>query len=159
VLGRHQHGTAPLAADRDALRDPQHDEQHRRERPDLLVGGQQADEHARDAHQAHREDEHPLAADPVAVVAEEGSAERPGEVAGGEGAETRDRADDRVERGEEDLVEHHRRGRGVQQEVVVLDDAAQVARRNRAPKLGARTGFGHAGGLSARGPSAANLGT
>ena len=50
VLDRHQHGAAPLAADADALREAQHDEQHRRPDADRVVGRQQPDQKRRDAH-------------------------------------------------------------------------------------------------------------
>src|SRR5690606_39145675 len=55
-------------------------------------------------------------------------------------------------------VEHDRGGRRVEQEVVVLDDATQVARRDGATQLGGGTvsGWGHRGGLSAvRAPGSA----
>jgi hypothetical protein len=72
--------------------------------------------------------------------AEQDAAERAGEVAGGERAEARHRADERVELGEEDPVEHDR-GRGrVEQEVVVLDHGADEARQHGTPELGAGAG-------------------
>ena len=149
VLGGHQHRAAPLAADRDALHDAQEHQQDRGPHPDLGVGGQQADERAAHAHQDHAEHEHLLAADPVAEVTEHDAAQRTGEVAGGERAEAGDGADERVEVGEEDLVEHDRRGRRVQQEVVVLDHAAEVARQHGSAELGAReVGVRHCGALS-----------
>ena len=152
VLGGHQHRAAPLAADGDALHDAQEHQQDRCPHADLGVGGQQADQGAADAHQGHAQHEHLLAADPVAEVAEHDAAERAGEVAGGERAEAGDGADQRVEVGEEDLVEHDRGGRGVQQEVVVLDHAAEVARQHGTAQLRAReVGVRHRGALSAGG--------
>ena len=137
VLGGHQRRAAPLAADRDALHDAQEHQQDRRPHADLGVGGQQADEGAADTHQGHAQHEHLLAADPVAEVAEHDPAERAGEVARGERAEAGHGADERVEVREEDLVEHDRGRRGVQQEVVVLDHAAEVARQDGTAQLGA----------------------
>ena len=78
VLGGHQHGAAPLAADRDALHDAQQHQQDRRPHADLGVGGQQADQGAADAHQRHAQHEHLLAADPVAEVAEQDAARAAG---------------------------------------------------------------------------------
>src|SRR6476469_3154584 len=46
VFQRHQRGAAPFTADREALDQPQHDEQDRGEDPDGLVGGQQANREA-----------------------------------------------------------------------------------------------------------------
>ena len=152
VLGGHQHRAAPLAADRDALHDAQEHQQDRGPHPDLGVGGQQADQGAAHAHDGHAQHEHLLAADPVAEVTEHDAAQRAGDVAGGERAEARDRADERVEVREEDLVEHDGRGRRVEQEVVVLDHAAEVARQHGSAELGAReVGLRHCGALSARG--------
>ena len=137
VLGGHQRGAAPLAADRDALHDAQEHQQDRGPHADLGVGGQQADEGAADTHEGHAQHEHLLAADPVTEVAEHDPAERARQVAGGERAEAGHGADERVEVREEDLVEHDRGRRGVQQEVVVLDHAAEVARQDGTAQLGA----------------------
>ncbi|GAA3412078.1 hypothetical protein GCM10018952_23390 [Streptosporangium vulgare] len=142
VLGGHQHGASPFASDGDALQHAEDDEGDGGEGADLLVGGEHADEEAGETHQGHGQDQHALAAELVAEVAEDHSAERPGEVARGEGAEAGDRGRERVERGEEDLAEDHRRGRGVQQEVVVLDDAAQEAGGHRATELNLVGGVG-----------------
>jgi hypothetical protein len=131
VLGGHQHRAAPLAADGDALHHAQEHQQDRCPHADLGVGRQHADQGAAHTHQDHAQHEHLLAADPVTEVAEHDAAERAGEVPGGQGAEAGNGGDQRIEVGEEDLAEHHRRGRGVQQEVVVLDHAAEVARQHR----------------------------
>src|SRR5690606_36975361 len=109
VLAGHDDRAAPFAADRDALAEPEGDEQDRREPADLLRRGQAADEEADDAHDRERPVEHLLPADPVAEVPEEDAADRAGEVAGGERREARDRPGDRVEVAEEDRVEHEPR--------------------------------------------------
>jgi hypothetical protein len=109
----------------------------RGDRADLVVAGQQADQEARDAHQGHRQHEHPLAAQAIAEVAEDQAAERAGEVAGGERAEAGDRGQCRIEVGEEDLAEDHRARRGVEKEVVVLDETAEEAGRDGSAELSA----------------------
>ena len=38
VLHHHQHRAAPFAAETDALKESQHDQEHRRGDPDLLIG-------------------------------------------------------------------------------------------------------------------------
>src|SRR3954454_6039892 len=68
VLGDHEHGPAPFAAQREPLDEAQGDEQDRREHADRVVAGQAADQDRRDAHDQQAEDEHLLAPDLVAVV-------------------------------------------------------------------------------------------
>ena len=53
-LHRHEHRSAPLAADRDALHEPQHGQQDRRGDADGRIAGQHPDERAADAHQQQR---------------------------------------------------------------------------------------------------------
>ena len=52
------HGTRPgdLSGNGEALDEPQHDEQDRRQDTDLSVGRQQADRHGREPHQEHAKD-------------------------------------------------------------------------------------------------------
>ena len=101
VLDRHQHGAAPLAADAKPLRQTQqHDERDGGPRPDLRVGRQQADAERRDAHDDQRQHEHRLAADAVAVVADDDAADRPRDEADRVGAERRQRPRQRIERRE-----------------------------------------------------------
>ena len=66
VLDGHQDGSAPFAANAEALRQAQHDQGDRGPGAGLVVGRQHADEHGRDAHHHQRQHEHGLAADAVA---------------------------------------------------------------------------------------------
>ena len=128
VLDRHQHGAAPLAAEAEALDQAAGDQQDRRPDAERLVGRQQADHRRRHAHDEQGEIEHGLAADRVAVVAEHEAAERPGDEAERIGGERQQRADHRIERREEQLVEDQRGGGAVEKEVVPLDRGADQAR-------------------------------
>ena len=72
-------------------------------------------------------DEHRLAADAVAEVTEDDAAQRPRGEADGEGAERRQRADQRARAREEQLAEDQRGGGPVEEEVVPLDRGADEA--------------------------------
>ena len=74
-----------------------------------------------------RQHEHRLAADLVAVVADDDAADRPRDEPDGVGAEGGQRAHQRVEGGEEQAVEDQRRRRAVEEEVVPLDRGADEA--------------------------------
>ena len=93
--------------------------------PDLGVRRQAADQERRDTHQQQRPDHDRLAAEPVADVAHEERADRPGDVRDAEGGEGRDGGGGLVALGEEDLREHQRGGGAVDREVVVLQCAAE----------------------------------
>ncbi len=129
-LQRHQHGAAPLAAEAEALHEAQRDQQDRRPDADRGVGRQQADGERGTAHQQQGHDQDVLAAEPVAVVAEDDAAERPGDEADGVGGEGEQRADERLEAREEQLVEHQRGGGAVDEEVVPLQRGADQARHD-----------------------------
>ncbi|KAG0771500.1 hypothetical protein G6F22_016422 [Rhizopus arrhizus] len=88
----HQHGATHLAAERQALADAQHDQQHRRRDADLFIRGQQPDEHGAQAHQQQAQRQHGFAADAVAEVAEQDAADGPRQHAAGECAKGRQRA-------------------------------------------------------------------
>ncbi len=90
VLDHHQHGAAPFPAETDALEEAQADQQQRRGDADLLIGRKQTDQKGADAHHHDRDREHRLAADPVAVMTEDRSAERPRQRSDRVGAEGRD---------------------------------------------------------------------
>jgi hypothetical protein len=125
VLGDKQDSTAPFAADREPLDEPERDEQPRSPVADLGEGRQAAHQECRDTYQEQAELEQLLAAELVAVVSEHHATDRTCDEADrvrGEGEK------DRVELAgglrEEDLVEHQRRGRAVEKELVPLDDGA-----------------------------------
>ena len=65
------------------------------------------------------------AAQLVSEVAQHNFADRPGDVADPECRQRGDGRDRGVPRGEEDVVEHERGGRAVDEEVVVLEGAAE----------------------------------
>ena len=137
-LQRHQDRTAPLAAEAQPLDEPQRHQHDRRPHPDRRVGRHQADRERGDAHHQQRDDEDVLAAELVAVVAEDHAAEGAGDEPHRVGREGQQGAHERLEAGEEQLVEHQRRGGAVDEEVVPLqrrpdqardDDAAHRRRR------------------------------
>ena len=103
------------------------DQQHRRPDADRRVGRQQADEERRDAHDDERIDQHRLAADPIAEVAEDDAAQRSREKPDRKGAERRQRADQRIDGRKEEAIEHQRRRGAVEKEVVPFDRRADEA--------------------------------
>jgi hypothetical protein len=109
----------------------QADEQDRRPDADRVVAWQAADEEGRRAHQRDGEDQDALAAVLVADVAHEERADGPGDIADAVGGERQQRAGRGVGLGEEDLAEDERGGSAVDEEVVVLEDAADPACQRR----------------------------
>ena len=80
-----------------------------------------------------------LAAEAVAEVSEEDATERAGSVADGRVFRNEARVPaGRAEFGEEELVEHERGGRAVQQEVIPLHDTAEVRRDQHPARAGGR---------------------
>src|SRR3954471_10649484 len=128
VLDRQERPAGPLAADGEALDRAEEDEEDRGEDPDVAVGRQHADRDGRGAHHEERDDEHRLAADAVAEVAEEGAAEGAEEESDAERGEGGERADGRVGVGEEEVAEDERGGRAVEEEVVPLDGGSDEGR-------------------------------
>jgi hypothetical protein len=127
VLGGHQHGAAPLAADGEALGQPADQQQDRRHDADRRVRREQADREGRDPHHHQRDDQHLLAADAVAEVPEDDAAERACREADRVGTEREQGRVDRIGVGEEQRAEDER-GRGaVEEEVVPLDGGADEA--------------------------------
>ena len=96
--------------------------------PIVAVSRQAADQERRDAHDQQRRDEHRLAADAVAEVPEHDPADRPRREADRVGAERQQRADQRLRIREEQLAEHERGSRAVEEEVVPLDRGPDEAR-------------------------------
>ena len=116
------------AAGREPLDDPQRNKEDRGPHADGGVGRQDADEKGRHAHEDERENEHGLAAEPVAEVSGDGRAERPEEERDSDGCEG-DKAAGGGARVLNEGVEEQRReddgGRiGVNEEVVPLDCSA-----------------------------------
>jgi len=94
------------------------------------VRRQQADREGGDAHQQQRHHEDVLAAEPVAIVAEDHPAQWPCDKAHGVRREGQQGADQRLEAREEELIEHQRRSGAVNEEVVPLQRSADQARNN-----------------------------
>ena len=110
VLDRHGHGTAPLAADRDPLQESQHDEHDRGDDSDGIEVGQHANERGRDTDQHDAENQCGSAANAIAQAPEEHRAQGPCNEPHAEGRECGERGGLRVKLGEEQPVEHQRRG-------------------------------------------------
>ena len=123
VLIGHQHRAAPFAAQPDALEHAQ-EQQHGRPDADAVVGGHQADQEGRHAHDHQRHHQHALAADAVAEVAEDQPAQRTRDEADREGGVGQHGRHQRVVRGEVQFVEHDAGDDAVQEEVVPLDGGA-----------------------------------
>lgn len=104
VLGHQQHRAAPLAAEREALHQPQQGQQHRGRGADTGVGRQQPDREGRPAHQQQAQHQQLLAAEPVPVVPEDQRPQRPGREAHGIGQERQQGPDQRVGAGKNSLL-------------------------------------------------------
>jgi hypothetical protein len=113
VLYGHQHRAAPFAANTEPLRETQHHQRDGGPRADLSIGRQQADTECCDTHDDQRQDEHRLASDSVAVVADHDPANRAGDESHGVRAERRQRPREWIERREEQPVENKRSGSAV----------------------------------------------
>ena len=149
VLERHRVGPRLLARGGEALHDPEHDEQDRREDPHALVGRQAADEEGRDAHQQDGPDHHLLAAHVVADVAQDEGADRARDVGDAEGGERRDGGGGVVALGEEDVGEDQGGGGAVDGEVVVLQRAPDPG-RDRGLEPGCARAVGAVGAVMVR---------
>jgi hypothetical protein len=130
VLVRHEHRAAPFAAQADALCHPKQQQQQRRRDADLRIGGHQPDQEGGHAHDHQRDDEHALAPDLVAEVAEDHAAQRPRDEAHREGGVGQQRRHHRVAARKVELVEHDAGHHAVQEEVVPLDGGAHQGRNH-----------------------------
>ncbi|CUI51816.1 Uncharacterised protein [Achromobacter xylosoxidans] len=145
VFARHQHRAAPFAADRQALRQAQQQQQGGGPQAGAGVAGQQADADRGQAHDDQGGHQRLLAADAVAQVAEDDAAQRARQEAGRKGAERGHGADERIGRGEEDLAEHQGGGGGVDVEVIPLDGGADEGGGRGAHGLARRRSMGGSG--------------
>ena len=108
---------------RQALRTPGHGQQHGGPQTDLLVSGQDADRRGRTRHDEHGDDEDALAADAVAEMPEDRSAQRPQREGHGEDRERLEEVEHRIVGAEEsmgDIGGHE----AVDREVEPFDDRA-----------------------------------
>ena len=135
MFDRHQHRAAPFAAHTEALADAQYQQQDRRPDADLVVGRQQADQERADSHDQQREDQHLFAPEAIAEVAEDDPRDRTRDEANQRRPEREHGADQRIERGEEQLVEDQRGEGVVQKEVIPLDGGADGARQRNLANL------------------------
>jgi hypothetical protein len=132
VLGDVGRRAAVLATEGQALEQAQADEDDRRRDPDRCVGGQEADDERRHAHDHDRDQEGVLAADHVAQAAEDERAEGTDQEAGREGHQRGDERRRRVEAREE-LLGDDRRERAVEIEVVPLEDRSETGSEDDFP--------------------------
>ena len=96
--------------------------------PERVVGGQHSNNGCRNAHHEQGEIEYGLAADPVAEMTEDDTAERPRNKAERKSRKRQQRADHRIESWKEQFVEDQR-GRGaIKEEIVPFDSGADEAR-------------------------------
>ena len=123
-LHRDQHRAAPFAADADALEHAQDGQDDGAPDADGVVARHQGDQERRDAHQQKRRDQRRLAADAVAVMAEDCRADRAADKADEVGAECRERPGQRVGVGKKELWKHQSGGGAVDEEVIPLDGRA-----------------------------------
>jgi hypothetical protein len=121
---RQQHRSAPFAADADALNHPQHRQDDGAPDPDRLVGGYEGDQKGRNAHAQQGGDQRRLAADPIAVMAEDRSADRTADEADEIGSERRQRCGKRILVREVKLAENQAGGGAVNEEVIPFDGGA-----------------------------------
>ena len=96
--------------------------------------GRQPTRNVAGAHQGHRQHENALASVPVAEMAHEQRAHRPRDVRDPVGRKRQQRPGRRTGGGKEHLAEHERGRRAVDEEVVVLQDAADPAGQRRPPR-------------------------
>ncbi len=137
----HRTGTGNFTGHGKALDQAQHHQQGRGEQADVVVGGQQAHGHGRQAHQEHAQQQYVLAAAGVTPVAQHEGAERARQVTHAVGGQRGNDGHFRVGVREEDLRENQRSGLGVDEEVVVLECRAYPSTGGRF--LGLRAGVSH----------------
>ena len=125
VFVGHEHGSAPFAAEPEALTEAQGLEDDRRGDADALIGGHKADADGGEAHDEHGQDEHALAAQLVPEMAEDEAAEGPRQIADGKGAVGQNGADEGVSGREEELVENNARHDAVEEKVIPFDGGSE----------------------------------
>ena len=132
---RQEHRAAPFAADADALQHPQHGQDDGAPDADRRIGRHEGDQEGGDAHQQQRGDQRRLAADAVAIMAEDRRADRAGDKADEIGAERAQRRGQRILIGEIELAEDQPGRRAVEEEVIPLDGGADGGGDDRLAQL------------------------
>ena len=130
ILVGHQHRAAPFAAEADALQDAQRQQRDRSPYSDLRVGRNQPDQERGDAHDHQGQDQHALAADPVAEMAEDDAPERTRDEADSERRVGEQRGDDRIAGRKIQLVEHDAGDDAVKKEIIPFDGRADQRRED-----------------------------
>jgi hypothetical protein len=136
-LHRQEHRSAPLAADAHALNEAQRRQQHRAPDADAVVSRHQRHGESGQAHEQQRRDQRRLAADAIAVVAEDECSDGPRQETDREDPERLQGADQRLGIGEVQPGEHQPRHGGVKKEVVPLDGGPYRAGDDGARELSA----------------------
>jgi hypothetical protein len=120
----------PFAAEPNALKQAQQNEQNRRCDADLAVGGEDADEEGAESHDDDRHCEHGLTAKGIAEMPENRGAQGSCEIADAERAEGCNGAQGRVGRRKEQLGEDQSARRAIDQKIVPLHRGADDARND-----------------------------
>lgn len=128
VLGHQQHGPAPLPTQRKPLHEPEQSQQHGRQRPDGGMGRQHPNGARSTPHHHQTHHKQPLPPQPVPEMPEHQRPDGPRNEAHGVGEEGKQRPDDRIGPGKEELVKDERGGGSVEEEVVPLDSGPDEAR-------------------------------
>ena len=148
---RHQHRAAPFAADPDPLHGAQDRQDDRAPDADPGVARDKGHQEGRDPHQQQSRDQRRLAPDAVAVMTEDGGADRAGDKADGIDRKGLQGADQRIGSRKIELGEDQPGHRAVDEEIVPLDRRADRAGDHRAAQLpavldlGQRSSVHHSG--------------
>ncbi len=137
---RKQYRAAPLAADAHTLDEADDGQDDGTPDADLLIGGNEADRRSGKPGQQQGGDQRRLAADAVAIVAEDRGADRPRDEAHRVDGERLQHANQGIGLWKEQLAKDEAGHRAVEQEIVPFDGGADragdEARRNCAPMIG-----------------------
>src|SRR5579883_2604790 len=145
-LHRQQHRPAPFAADPDPLDETQCNQCDRAPDADRLVGRHAADQKSRQAGQQQRRNQRRLAADAVAVMAEDRSPDRPRGEADGKYGEGLQRADQRLGGRKIQFCKDESGQLAVDEKIVPLDRRSDRTGDHRAAQLAAVLGIGKRNG-------------
>ena len=146
---RQQYRAAPFAADAHSLDEADDGQDDGAPDADLVVGRDEADGEGCQAGQQKGRDQRLLAADAIAVVAEDHRSDRAGDETDAVDGECFQHAHQRIGFRKEELAEDEGRRRAVEQEIVPFDGRAHRAGDNGATQLRAVIGFGQRMGCNA----------
>src|SRR5689334_14147750 len=120
-LHGQQDGAAPFAADADALNKPENGENDGAPYADMIVPGNEGDQERGAAHEQECCDQRGLAAEAVAIVAEDGGSNRPGDKPDRINTKRLKRTDEGIGAGEKEAGEDESGDGAVKEEVVPFD--------------------------------------